>query len=607
MERTQQGLWREIEAYQKKAEPHIREINNDELRVCGSHYGDNNSNPAVPTDPENHRLAWLRTFHANSTLSNPKFIIEARGQEWQPARALLLEEALNLAADNEELGSMLHRCASDYAIRRSQAVCSLRVKEGYEDEPEKDRPMTVSVDRLAFDEYACDVTARERSKGMWEGHRVSRNIEDVIHEAERDKSLGWNLKSLRALEKDLGHDRRKDEPLPYGVDRRDLVYWPMWERGYRVDPSKKARAGYFGTVHYVLDGKISNMDKLTEPIRKSEAWFGHRSGPYAVGGYLNVGDLPIPVSPLVASGPQAAWTNIVATAVMQAVANYKNNPAFTDSEALRLFKETPNGDPILLTSGVDVRAIAQTLESGGLPMQLVQAFQLAMDSLQRNTGLYETRQGNVSADATATAIIDAQQGFNATMQFAEHGFRDFVKQIGRKWAFWLDVSPNSKVRVGPLPPEWQAQFGGAFVTMKGGYPDGSEQSALDHDAMDLQISAFSGRQKNEATMSQDFMALTQLLTFLVTMGPMATAVDIDILLRLFSRSRGMREAERIIDRETFYKVAAAMMGNPQGSPPAPREQPKPQLQMSGARPVQSGGSSVQRTPPPKKSAPAGAR
>lgn len=596
--RTQQALWREIKDSQDVRQVHADGVEEDELEICGLYYGDGRAGgKEVADDPENHGQTWLRQFHAENTLSNPRCVIEARGQEWPADRSWMVEASVNEQAMQFGLKTRLHRCASDYAIRQAQAVCWIKPVPGYEDD--EDPPWRCGIDRLAFDEYAHDATALDRELGLWEAHRVSRPIEGVIDEAKRRPELGWNMSALLDLQKQIDMDARKREKVNSKAERRNLVYWVLWERHGKVDASKKARDGYNGCVHYVLDGDMpQGGDGL---IRKSEDYFGHPGGPYAIGGAMWVGDLPVALSPLVGTGPQADWVNVCAKALMMAVATAKSNTGVTDPEAARQLREAVNGDVIEFGNNVDIRTLAMAIQTGGLEQQYVVAFQLALESLQRNAGTYQNRQGQVESDATATAILDAQAGYASAMSFWGDGFRAFEAQIFQRWAFWTDLHPKSRTRVGPVPPDVRAQMmqrvgrdPGEFITTMGGQDKRSKWTARDHELMDLSVSVFSGRARNEQTMFADFQFLLVALQSLAALPPQVVmTMDVNAYLRTACRARGNRDLERIVDGPMFQMATMALLQQagaqtPQQKPTPTAQQPKPAKVIGGggSRPTQ---------------------
>jgi hypothetical protein len=577
LERTQQAWEREIRAAKDVALAHTETLEREEYAVCGLSYGDADKR-GVPDEPENHRQTWLRQFHAQNTLGSPECILETWGAEWPIERAVPIEMACNRAAYQIGLKETLHRAASDYALRRAVLSCYVAPQPGYEGED--DAPWMVGADRLASDEYLHAADALARREAAWEGHHIARPIEDVIHEAEQQPDLGWDLEALRALEKQVSEDKRRQQRTGHRlIERSDLVYWRIWERSARVDKAKGPKGGYHGSVHYVLD-ELMPTERVKRPIRKSEPWFGHRDGPYAVGGALYVGSLPWPVSPLVGTGPQADWTNIVAKALMLAVANYKAVTGTTDSNAAEQLRDAINGDVVEFANSVDIRTLAATITAGGLDQQFIVAFQLALESLQRNAGTYQNRQGSVDSEATATAILDAQAGYASAMEFWADGFRDLQRQVFARWAYWFDLHPKVRIKVGPLPEEARAamsQQSGQdvppFVELRGGMDTGSKWTARDHDLLDLRVHPFSGRAKNEQGMLQDVQFLMGGVQWLAGLGPLALAIDTGKWMRMLGRARGIRDAERLLDPKLFAGILAMSMGQqeaPQAKPPQTR-------------------------------------
>lgn len=604
LERTQTGLEFEVREAVRKIEPHRQHLENEHLRTCGKAYGDNADNAEVDEDPENFRQAWLRSFLADVGQGTPQFIIEAQGIEWPPTRAYLIQQAINTVALEQRLGAPLgfvHRTAVDYGFRSARAVCSLKTL------PNSKRVIP-TVEDLAFDELIYDSTVSGMHKARWIGHRVACDIDDKIAEAKAQPKLGWNVEMLERMRDNMTKDRRRNDQS--AVQRNELVYWCLWEPGYQLDPKRGEDQGFNGTMHYVVDPQCSISSKLGQTkktVRASAPWFGAASGPYAFAAGMKIGELPIPLAPLVGGAVQGAAMNEVARGILAAIRSYKRNSVVSNDDVANLLRVALNGQLIAAPAGVDLRSMLATAESGGLTQEMVAGFQLVMESAQRALGTYSSL-GDVDADATATAINAASAGYASTMQLHTTNFRGFLGDIGEKWAFWADCSEDVSVRVGPLPPEVAQEFGGKqFVDVAGSI--GGQHSPTDHRKIALSVDAFSVRAKNEMTMAQDVAAVTGAIGFLASLGPLVAGVDVDEYMRAVSRSRGIKWSEKLVDAKVLYTIAAMQIGSGEVSTPKPTTQPNQQISFAGLSgaskaPAMAPSTGLRKQTPMKPAAPA---
>ena len=601
LEHTQVALSAEIEASKAQLQPHLETLDAEQLATCGIGYGDVADNAEIPNDPENHSQSYLSEFLSVTAMGLPQCVINAHGEDWPEDRALLLEMACNEIATQGGMREFVRRTATDFCYRAANAVCSLKPVRDYDG---SDKPAALpTTHRLAFDEYLEDSTAVGAERKRWKGHRVARDVDDVIADARKHKGLGWDLSALESIKDTLPRDERSVTKRQSSVERRQLVYWVMWEPGFQIAKDERVN----GTLHYVLDKTMpQDRSQADAMIRKSEGWYGSRIGPYAHAGATIIGDLHIELSPLVASASQAKYVNDIARAIRDGVNRYKSNTVVRGDDMYGLLHAALNGDMIRAPEGQsDVRTMLAQVQSGGAPQEMLVAFEMAKQSLQRGSGIYDTRQGDTSQDTTATAILDAQAGFKSRMDMAADPYWDFLRQIFTNWAYWADCSPNVRRRIGPIPPEMQQQLGVSqeFIETKGGFDKGSKRSPRDHDMLALAIDPFSTRSRSEQTMAQDLQVVMGVLQFIAALGPMAAAIDVDLLMRWVARSRGMKDATRVLDSGILRAIIGMTLGG-QETPPAKGTGGLGQsLSFNGPRRVPSAMNAPQRPP----SAPLGPR
>lgn len=558
--RDEAGLQEEVLAALTQIEPYVAPLEREYKRALGKAHGPNALDPNVEDDPENWRYTTLRSFLAEVAQGVPECRIEARGLEWQPEYAYLIEQACNAQAHRARLDQFAARTAVDFMFRSARAVCGLRKRY------DKLEPF---MHRLAFDELLCDPTVTDRTLARWHGHRVSRDIDAVIREAQERPDLGWNVEMLKSVRQGLAADPKRQRLSMAAVERFELVYWPMWFPDEQTGDPKK---GYHGTIHYVLDPHLGAATKQARGVlRKPEPWFGPDHGPYMHQAGMRIGENLVELSPLTASASQGNYANDVARAGRNAAANYKQvGVTFEDEPGARL-RHSKNGDLVTLPrTTADLRSLVAQLEMGGMQPQHVVLLQQALESLQRNLGMH-SRLGDVQEGATATAINNAEAGYATTMGLWVNGFQSFLRQGFSKWAYWYDMSPDVKALIGPLPPEIAEQYGAQFVETAG-----SQKSPERHREMALRIDAMSTRGRNEITAQMDMQAAMQLGQYLGALGPYASAIDVRALVQQTARMRGAPWIEKLFDADMIRTIAAMQIGQQQAQPVKPPE-PKAQL------------------------------
>lgn len=588
LKRTQADLEEEIRAAQAVQAPHLKDLEIEYKRACGKKHGDNDGNNEVEDDPENLRLAWIRSFLAEVAQGTPRCVIDAEGIEWPEHRAYLLQEACNANARtlNLHASGFVARQAIEFGFRSARSVSGL-IKRGGK--------VTPWVRELDFDELLMDATVTSRTKARWTAHYVTRDIDDAL----ADDTAGWNMPMLRKLKDTLGRDPKTARKVgSYGLDRNELRYWVMWERDYNM-PGFDESTGHYGTLHYVLDPSMVGWMKPDDAtsfkkglVRKSEPWFGSSIGPHAFSAGFKIGTLAYELSPLTALAPQSGAVNAVARAIKRGIEKYRSNGLINGETMAALIRMAQHGTDIIVPNGAQISNLYGTIERGGLQPQMLSAFQLLMEQAQRASGGLYSHLGDVDSQATATAINAAAVGYASTMGLYVSEYLNHYAQIYAQWAYWFDLSPDVQTQIGPLPYEMVQQLGASGVQVDPRHPfvkaEGettTPEKVESHRGIALKIEASSTRGVNELSLQREVMGATQMLQTIVALGPEAVAVDIDALQRNFARAFGAKWIEKLVDSNVVRTIAATMIGAQQQPPaPQPTAQPKQQLSPGMARP-----------------------
>ena len=565
----------EIEASSTHLRPHLANFDSDLLRAAGPAYGISRS--MIEGDPENHWQEWLALFLPQLVYNNPQCAVDSSRIEWEPARAGAIEYALNDWAPMIDLRHDLERCAIDFSFRWCVGVVQPEPVRGYEDAA--DPPYLPGFTRISPHDFRWDATVGDWRKARWLAHRVVLDIEDVIEEAENDPDADWDLKALEQIQTGVGPDpqrlSRQYPRMGNTPERHELVIWELWARDYRLDNAPKPEKGYFGTVFTVLDKAHHDTHAPEGWIRKPRPAYNPRGGPYCIQGSMLLGDMAAPLSPLVATTPQAVYLNRIARAILQAVEDYKRG-IITNNAALAQSIIDDDDLTVYSADGVDVRQMIQQFAIGGVDQQLLVAKEDARQTLDRNSGLNEPTRGNVTGVATATEVERAFQSTTVRMGFIVEKFRDFVRQVYAHSAFYFDLDPDVVLDVGPLPivDDQGRQLTGEI---RGGAPKGRKWNALDHEHLGLRIDPYSMQRTDEQQKMVRFELMNVVLDRVVSLGPQSLFIDWDWYLRQASEATGVRDLERLVDTEMLNKVAAAVMQMQQAQPAHGKQSPQPRF------------------------------
>lgn len=585
LHRTQQGFLRELDSSDAQFNPHLAGYDRDLLRICGPAYG--GSSDLIDGDPENHWQEWLSIFLPKLVLNNPRCDCSTERQEWPPERSIAVEYSVNDWFSQTEIKYDFERCMTDYSIRYAGGIV---LPEPIEDHTAADDvPWLPAFYRLSPHDLRWDAAIRDHRRARWIGHRYVLDIEDVIHRAEKNNSEGWDLAWLREIEKTSGADPRELSRVRPGTmpDRKQIVLWDIWDRYHTLPGAPSRKRGYNGSWFTVLDK--AHADRRDKWIREPRPAFGPRRGRYCIGGAMMLGDLPIPLAPLIANTPQAVYLNKIARAIMKAVHDYKRIGVTTDS-ALADKIEFGDDGAIFSVDGVDVRQVVAQLELGGITSQLLAAKEDARQTLDRNSGLHEAARGNITGVATATEVRAAEMSTDLRSGFLIDKARDFVRQAAKVAAFDFDVNSDVVSDIGPLPFHVKAPDGRMtpYAKHRGGLPRGRGWTADDHERLNLRIDPNSTARTDEQTKLVRFQMLNNTLATVAQIPPpIAVAMDLPWYLRQAEDASGLRDMEKLFNAEVYYGMQYAMMQQPNQGKPEGSRTPQSRFAWNSFRPQES--------------------
>lgn len=458
------SLWQEVRRAVEHRNSFLGETYWESLRrFCGPAYSDRF--PPSEVDFENHAFSWLSVFLPILASGNPR----VRGKTPRQGPAAALSKAIELAVNrNFELTDVkrtIEELATDWAFKYCVALTTPMPAPGLvqrEDPPY--RPTTI---RLSLADYCWDPLAKGHHLARFQGHKIIRDFEDLMQEAEEFPERGWDRAMIEKLHKDKTNDEHRKR-VQNESRRNEIEYWEVYVPETKLETSVDAegmefvpneREGFHGAI-------VTVAEECDQYIRPPRSFWGPREGPYTFSGYLYVPDEVVPVSPLVATAAQAEIYNAVLQSTIEAVKAYKRGVAVSSemsdlAEKLAKFRDLGffSADAI-----EDLAKNMQAVEIGGIQPQHGAQVDMLRQLLERASGITEAQLGMASGASTATEASIAQMATGKRMGYMTEKFiQSVVKPIGKKEAWYLSMDPRSRTDLGELAE-------GMFIDPNTGFP-----------------------------------------------------------------------------------------------------------------------------------------
>lgn len=527
------------------------------------------SGHGVPTEDDfnNHSQNWIAAFLPVLASGNPR--VRSKTPRLGPAAtyAKAVELGVNRNFELTDIKKTVEQLATDWAFKYCVAMTAPRPAHGLmelEDPPH--RPATY---RLSLDDFGWDMLAKQQSEWRFSFHKLIRDKEDVLEEAESDRS--WNSEALLALHEDRARERQRMGST-YDVRRNEVEFYEVWvpeitlgsakdRNGKRFVPDPKK--GYHGTIFTVSD------EATGEFIREPRPFWGPRDGPYTFSGYLYIPDESVGLSPLSATAVQAEELNKTLAASIQAIRSHKVGVAVSsemDTLAEKIATFMDQGVFTVETIAGEIQKHVTKMEVGGLSPFHEQHIKLLEYLLERSSGLTEAQQGGVSGDGTATEASIAQMASGRRMSYMTEKFiNTVVKPIAKKEAWYLAADPRSRINLGELAE-------GLFFDPKTGQPiempileGGPENVSLLEDN-DIEIQPISMRYTTEMLEAERGAQWDQYLLTVVPMIPQMPYVDWGLMLSRKAEQLGDPSLARTVDIPKALALGQIQMAMQLGQP-----------------------------------------
>lgn len=406
---------------------------------------------ASVVDFENHAYSWISIFLPILASGNPR--VRAKTPRMGPAAAFskAVELAVNRNFELTDVKRTIEQLATDWAFRYCVSITTPTPVAGMmEREDPVHRPTTK---RLPLDEYAWDPIAKQHAEARWQGHKITRDKEDIIAEASQNPAAGWNLSALDKLIEARERDKRR-AMMSTDIDRNEVSYWEIWVGEITLDEATDAEGtpfqptseeGFHGTIFTVGEG-------VDEFIREPRPFFGPRDGAYTFNGYLYVPNESVPLSPLVATAAQAEIYNAVMESAIESIKGYKRGVAVgSDSGNLDEIIADFRDMGIFKVEAIEKLAdMMKEVEVLGLTPQHMAQLEMLRTLLERQSGISEAMQGTTSG-ATATEASIASMSVGKRMGYMTEKFiNGVVKPMAKKEAWYCAMDPRSRTELGEL-------------------------------------------------------------------------------------------------------------------------------------------------------------
>lgn len=499
-------------------------------------------------DFENHAYAWISIFLPILASGNPRVRAKTPRGGSAAAFAKAVELAVNRNFELTDVKRTIEMLATDWAFRYCVGMTTPTPVPGMsEREDPLYRPTTK---RLPLEDYIWDPLAKQHAECRFQAHRVIRDRQDILREAEEHPERGWNVSLINQICEAKGRERQRRR-LQSTIDRDEVEFWEVWvpeavlesavdADGEEFQPTQEE--GYYGGIYCVAEG----ADDL---LRDPRAFWGPRDGPYTFSGYLYVPDEPVPLSPLSATMAQAEIYNSVMASAIESIKAYKRGIALgSDSGNLDEIIADFQDLGILKVDSVtdDIKKMVQDIEVGGLTQQHTVQLGMLRELLERASGISEALQGQTSG-ATATEASIASMSVGKRMGYMTEKFiSTVVKSIAKKEAWYAAMDPRSRTELGEMAE-------GLFFDPKTGQPiefpvmvGGSEGMDL-LETHDLEIQPISMRYTTEMLEAERAASWEQFLLATAPMIPQMPYIDWGLVYSRKAEQLGDPALARAID------------------------------------------------------------
>lgn len=536
-----------------------------------------NRNTSTEVDFDNHAYSWISIFLPILASGNPRIKAKTARMGAAATFSKAVEMAVNRNFELTDVKRTIEQLATDWAFRYAVAITTPEPVPGMAER--EDPPFRPTTKRLSLEDYIWDPLSKQHAECRFQGHRIIRDREDMLAEAEEHPERGWDRDVIQSIGQEKGRERQRNR-LDSQHQRDEVEYWVIWIPEIMLDDAVDddgnefqplGADGYNGSLFAVSEGKF---------VRSPRPFWGPREGAYTFNGYLYVSDEASPLSPLVATAAQAEIYNAVMESAIENIKTYKRgfgvgSTAGNLAELVADFQDTG----ILQIDAIEkLTDNLKDVEIGGLTPQHTVQIELLRNLLERNSGISEALQGTTSG-ATATEASIASMAVGKRMGYMTEKFiSGMVKPIAKKEAWYASMHPSSRTELGELAE-------GLFLDPITGQPiefpillGGSEDLDL-MESFDCEIEPIAMRFTTEMLEAERNASWEQFVLATAPMIPTTPFIDWGLLYRNKAEQMGNPALARIVDVNKGLMMGQIQMMMQIGQP-----MPGVQSQQTGSQP-----------------------
>ncbi|MHA7813252.1 MAG: hypothetical protein ACX94C_07680 [Phycisphaerales bacterium] len=516
---------------------------------------------AAGVDPSavNYAASWFAVMLPQLVHQNPKVMTRTRksigGNQTEIEQAAESEEAfLNVWVKQQKLNKRLRRGAIEYGFKWCFGMVTRRKHPGdpsMDTETERYLPefVRIPITRMILDPYCEDF-----GDARFVGHTWYCDKDDLIKTAENaDEDEGWILGEVKGLQPTNGPSipSQYDDRSEVASEREEVHLVDIWIPEAMPEAEVGPEDGFHGTI--LTLGWDGNEKSYTH-IRKPRPYYGPPTGPYALGGYLEVPMSPFPLGPLtITKGHEDLLRRMVSHA-NQSCADYRKVyfiPAGTSVEKAAK-KAISSHDVVIPVAGMAADAKPLEVEIGGITDQQIRNIAFTRSELERLGGLDGPGMGEANEDTTATSDAIAAQSRQTINGHIKDRFQDFVRDILEKAAWFGFADEDVKLE---LTDDLEGYEGEERIFFEGG-PGNLDLSAFDSFTIDIE--PMSMERTNEALHQRRVLQVMQLLMQIAPAIRQMPEVDWESVLSMLGDALNMPNLNQMVDID----AAKQMMGIP---------------------------------------------
>jgi hypothetical protein len=530
--------------------------------------------PGAPTavDFENHSYAWISVFLPILASGNPTVKGKSPRQGEAAAFAKAVELAVNRNFALTDIKRTIEQLATDFAFKYCVGFTTPTPVKGMQER--EDPPYRPTTKRLSLHDYGWDVLASQHAECRYQFHRVIRDKDSLLEEAEEFPDRGWDTEAIEKMAEDQARRDKRDFQRS-ALKRNEVEFWDFWvpevTLGEAIDANGEEFApdpkeGFEGTIYTVSE----EGDMF---VRRPRPFWGPRAGPYTFSGYLYIPDEVVPLSPIGATAATAEEFNAVMSASIQAIRRYKRGMAVNSSaqgleEKIAEFMDLG----VFTVDGLEkIEENLKAIEVGGLQPQHLTMLETLRFVLERASGITDAKLGMTSG-STATEASIANMSSGQRMGYMTEKFvQSVVKPIAMKEAWYLANDPRSRT---PL-----MGGEGLFVDPTTGLPieypvlEGGPGHGNLLEDLDIEIQPISMRYTSEQLEMEREMQWEQFLLATAPMMPTLPWVDWGLMYSRKAAQLGDPSLARAVDVQKAMAFGMIQMQMSMGMPGVPGGQP----------------------------------